>query len=112
MIAALLIGELSADPVARVSGNGNQFVTANLRVPAGDAAQFVSLAAFDVDAAAKLLRLKKGDACAATGTLTMNVWTGKDGTERSGWRITATEILSVYEATKRRKAVAEGDRSE
>ena len=34
MIAALLIGELSADPVARVSGNGNQFVTANLRVPA------------------------------------------------------------------------------
>lgn len=106
MIAALITGELLADPAARTSANGNQYATATLRVPAGDAAQFVSLAAFDVDAAAKLLRLKKGDACAATGTLTMNVWTGKDGTERSGWRLTATAILSVYEANRRRKAEA------
>ena len=104
MIAALLIGELSADPVSRTSANGNQFATANLRVPAGESAQFVGLAVFDRAAAEKLMRLRKGDACAATGTLTTNVWTAKDGTERSGWRITATQILSVYEATKRRKA--------
>ena len=112
MIAALLIGELSSDPIARTSAAGNQFATANLRVPAGDAAQFIGLAAFDRTAAEKLLRLKKGDACAATGTLTSNVWTDREGNERSGWRMTAAQILSVYEATKRRKAVAEGDRSE
>lgn len=106
MIAALVIGELTADPVARTSVNGNHFATANLRVPAGDAAQFIGLAAFDRTAAEKLLRLKKGDACAATGTLTANVWTDREGNECSGWRITATAILTIYEATKRRKAEA------
>lgn len=109
VIAALLIGELSSDPIARTSANGNQFATANLRVPAGGSAQFVGLAVFDRTAAEKLMRLRKGDACAATGALTANVWTAKDGTERSGWRITATQILSVYEATKRRKADAGAD---
>ena len=109
MIAALLIGELSSDPIARTSANGTRrFATANLRVPAGDAAQFIGLAAFDRTAAEKLLRLKKGDACAATGTLTSNVWTDREGNERSGWRMTAAQILSVYEATKRRKADSEG----
>lgn len=107
MISALLIGELSADPVARIGANGNDFATANLRVPAGDSAQFIGLAVFDRAAVEQLMRLKRGDACAATGTLTMNVWMGRDGTERSGWRLTATAVLSVYEATKRRKAEGE-----
>jgi single-stranded DNA-binding protein len=101
MIAALVQGVLAADPVERRSGDGNRFWTANLRVPAGEETLFISLATFSETAGQRLMQLSKGASIAAAGTLEQQVGTAKDSTARSGWRMTANEVLSLYQARKR-----------
>jgi single-stranded DNA-binding protein len=101
-----------ADPVARTAANGKPFWTASVRVPAGSEALFVGLTTFSETAGERLMRLHKGSAVAAAGTLEPTAWTGKDGEERRGWRLTASEVLTVYEATKRRKASANTEGTE
>jgi single-stranded DNA-binding protein len=102
MIAALIQGELSADPQARTASNGARYWTATMRVPAGPEALFIGLSTFSESAGERLGRLHKGAALAAAGTLEATVWTGQDGAERRGWRLTASEVLSVHQARKRR----------
>lgn len=110
MIGALIQGVLAGDPVARTTSSGNTFWTANVRVPVGDDALFIGLATFDATAGARLMQLAKGSSIAAAGTLESNSWTARDGSERSGWRMTANEIMSVYQARKRsRRSDDEGD---
>lgn len=103
MIAALVQGELAADPVERVTAKGAPFVTATVRVAAGAEALFVGLACFDATGCERLAKLRKGATVAAAGTLEATEWTTKDGEARRGWRLTATEVLSVYQARKRRE---------
>jgi len=103
MIGALIQGELIADPQARTASNGKPFWTVTVRVPAGPEALFVGVTAFSETAGERLMRLHKGSAVAAAGTLEATAWTGNDGAERKGWRLTATEVLSVYQARKRRE---------
>ena len=103
MIAALVQGELVADPTARTASNGKPYWTVTMRVPAGAEALFIGISTFSESAGARLMQLHKGATLAAAGTLEATVWTAKDGTERGGWRLTATEVLTVYAATKRRR---------
>lgn len=103
MIGALIQGDLSADPVERVASNGKLFWTVAVRVPAGAEVLFVGLTTFSETAGARLMKLSKGAAVAAAGTLESSAWTDRDGNERKGWRLTATEVLSVYQARKRRE---------
>ncbi len=103
MMGALLTGELSAEPVERTASNGKPFWTATLRVPTGTDALFVGVSTFSETAGARLMKLHKGSTLAAVGTMEPTEWTGKDGEPRRGWRLTASELLTVYEATKRRK---------
>lgn len=103
MIAALVQGALVGDPQQRTTRTGNPFWTANLRVPAGDDAIFVGLTVFSQTAGARLMALHKGSAIAAAGTLELRQWTTSEGAERSDWRLTADEVLSVYSARKRRE---------
>jgi single-stranded DNA-binding protein len=111
MMGALLTGELSAEPVERTAANGKPYWTATLRVPTGTDALFVGVSTFSATAGERLMKLHKGSALAAVGTMEPTEWTGKDGEQRKGWRLTASEVLTVYEATRRRKpgAGAEGD---
>jgi single-stranded DNA-binding protein len=106
MIAALIQGELIADPVPRETAKGVPFATATVRVPAGAEALFIGVAAFDATAAERLAKLHKGASIAAAGTLEATEWQTRDGGARKGWRLTATEVLSVYSARKRRDAEA------
>lgn len=108
MIAALVNGTLAADPVPRTTANGTPFWTATLRIPAGEDSLFVGVATFSETAGERLMRLAKGAALAAAGTLEQTTWTDKAGAERTGWRMTAAEILTVYQARKKRRS-AEGD---
>lgn len=103
MIAAMIQGELVADPVRRQTAKGTEFVTASVRVAAGAEALFIGIACFDDTGCERLAKLRKGAAVAAAGTLETNVWQTKEGEERRGWRLTATEVLSVYQARKRRE---------
>jgi single-stranded DNA-binding protein len=88
--------------MARTASNGSQYWTVNLRVPAGPEVAFVKMTTFSETAGERLMRLHKGSAVAAAGVLEQTSWTGKDGEERRGWRLTASEVLSVYQARKRR----------
>jgi len=103
MIEALTTGELIADPVERTTRAGKPFWTATLRVPAGADSILVGLTVFSASAGARLAQMHKGAKIAAAGTLEASVWSGRDGEERKGWRLTAVEILSVYQARKKRE---------
>lgn len=103
MIAALIQGTLVRDPVERTTSKGKPYTTVQVRVPAGDEVLFVGVAAFDATGAARLAQMKQGGTVAVAGTLETTTWAGKDGDERKGWRLTATEVLSVYQARKRRE---------
>lgn len=109
MISALISGTLVADPVERTTREGKTFVTATARVAAGEDAIFVGIAAFERTAAERLAQMRKGGDVAACGVLEQNTWTAKDGTERTGWRLTASEVLTAYAATKKRRQAEGGD---
>lgn len=106
MIGALDTGTLVGDPVERQAHEGQAFVTTRLRVLADRCC--VRFAQREVPAAC-LTRLRKGSAASAAGILEVNVWAGKDGSERIGWRLIVNEIMRAYGAAKRRREAADGD---
>ena len=106
MIGALITGDLVSDPVGRTTAKGGRFLTATLRVPAGAEALFIGIACFDATGCERLAKLRKGAVVAAAGTLELATWTSKDGTERTSWRLTVGELLSPYQARKRRETGA------
>lgn len=103
MIGAVIHGTLVADPVERQTQAGKPFTTATLRVAAGEDALFIGVAAFEPTAAARLLQMKKGGTVAACGVLEQTSWTTQAGETRTGWRLTASEVLTAYGATKKRR---------
>ena len=104
MIGVLIEGELSAEPAERTASNGNRYWTASARVAAGSESLFIGITVFDPKAGERLMQLHKGSRVAAAGTLEATSWTDKTGAERKGWRLLAHEVLSVYQARKRRDA--------
>ncbi len=106
MIAALIQGDLVADPVERTTAKGAPFVTATVRVAAGTEALFVGLACFDATGCERLAKLRKCASVAAAGALEATEWTTREGETRRGWRLTASEVLTVYAARKRRETEA------
>lgn len=109
MIGAIVTGTLVGDPVERTTQAGKPFVTATVRVAAGEDAIFVGIAAFEPTAAARLLQMRKGGVVAACGVLEVNNWTTQAGEARTGWRLTASEVLTSYGATKKRRSAEGGE---
>lgn len=107
MIAALIQGTLVADPVERTSTNGRSFWTVSVRVPAGDDTLFIGLGTFSETAGARLMNLAKGASISAVGSMEQSTWTDRDGNVRTGWRLAATEVLSVHQARKKRREAKE-----
>lgn len=111
MIEVRATGDLTADPVERQTRAGRPCWTATLRVPAGPDSLLIGLTVFSETAGAWLAPLRKGAKIACAGTLEPAAWTGRDGQERTGWRLTATEVLSVHRARKRREAERRDDQA-
>lgn len=108
MIGANVYGTLTVDPIERQSQAGKTFMNATLRAAAGSDALFIGVVAFDPTAAARLAQMRKGGVVAGCGVLEQTTWKAKDGESRTGWRLTASEVLTAYAATKKRRT-AEGD---
>ena len=102
MISALIQGNLIGDPRRRIASNAKPFVTATLRVPAGADAVLVGVIAFSEPARAALSRLRGGDSMAASGSLELNLWQGREGEQRRDWRLIVSQVMSLYELRKRR----------
>jgi hypothetical protein len=109
MIGALIHGELMAEPVQRTSASGTPFWTCTVRVAAGSESIFVGVSTFSETGGERLMALHKGATLAAVGPLEATTWQTKSGETRQGWRLTATEVMSAYQASKRRKAGAPVD---
>lgn len=109
MIAAMVSGTLAGDPLERASAKGTRYATASVRCSVGTESIFIGVAAFDDDVIARLMRLSKGSPITAAGKLELNAWTDREGRERRDWRLTASEILSPYQAKKRRSSEEGGE---
>lgn len=105
MIDALIAGKLHGAPSQKTSKNGNTFTTAKVRVPSGDDSIFCNVIAFDQDAQGALLALGTGEAVALAGSLKVGTWTARDGTARPSLDMTASQVLTSYHVTRKRKAM-------
>ena len=102
MTSALISGSLFRAPEPRTSKAGKSFVSATLKVKAGESAQFWSLLAFGEEAKAELMRLGNGDAIAAQGA--MKVETGeRDGATRLNFTLFADKILALRQPEEKRE---------
>lgn len=105
MIDALIAGKLHGAPSQKTSKNGNTFTTAKVRVPTGEDSTFCNVIAFDDGAQAALLALGPGEAVALAGSLKVGTWTARDGTARPSLDMTASQVLTSYHVTRKRKAM-------
>jgi len=105
MIDALISGKLMGTPSQRTSKNGNAFTVAKVRVPTGEDSVFCNVICFSDSAQAALLALGDGDAVALAGSLKVGTWQAKDGTHRPSLDMTASQVLTAYHVTKKRKAM-------
>ncbi|NTX29064.1 single-stranded DNA-binding protein [Burkholderia pyrrocinia] len=108
MLDALASGKLYGKPGERTGPSGRPFVTAKVRVPAGDGeALFVNVIAFSDDVKVALLALDDGDSVALAGTLTPKVWTDRNGDAKPALDMVAHAVTTAYHV-KRKRAAAQG----
>ena len=107
MPSVLVEGTLTAAPVRRTSAKGSVFVTAQMRVTADDGESvFCSVIAFQAAAAEALAALGVGDTVAVAGRpAALSQWE-KHGEHKVGLKVTASRVMSVYEAGMRRRAAS------
>jgi single-stranded DNA-binding protein len=106
MLSVLIEGTLIAAPVRRTSAKGSTFVTAQVRCNAEDGESVLcSVIAFQASTAEALAALAAGDTVAVAGPAALSQWE-KNGEHKVGLKVTATRVLSVYEAGMRRKAAS------
>ena len=106
MLSVLIEGTLIAAPVRRTSAKGSTFVTAQVRCNAEDGESVLcSVIAFQAATAEALVGLAAGDTVAVAGPAALSQWE-KNGEHKVGLKVTATRVLSVYEAGLRRKAAS------
>jgi single-stranded DNA-binding protein len=99
-LTVLAQGVLVADPQRR-SGK-TEFATCAMRVATDDGPVLVNMIAFAPEAVAALLALSKGDSLAVTGKAKLTSWT-RDGEEKHGLGVVAEQVLTLYQAGKRRE---------
>ena len=106
MLSVLIEGTLIAAPVRRTSAKGSTFVTAQVRCNADDGESVLcSVIAFQAVTGEALAALAAGDTVAVAGPAALSQWE-KNGEHKVGLKVTATRVLSVYEAGMRRKAAS------
>jgi single-stranded DNA-binding protein len=105
MIEALVSGKLHGEPTEKIAKTGNPFVVAKVRAHAGENDVFINVIAFSPGACEALLALGSGDAVALAGTLTPKAWIDKEGIARPALDLVASQVLSAYHVTRKRKAL-------
>lgn len=109
MIEGLVTGTLAGPVEQRQGKHGSTFVLAKVKANTGeDESLIVNVIAFAAEACAALLALDEGDALALAGALTPKVWTDKQGNTRPALDMVASQVLTVYQAGRKR-AAAGGD---
>ena len=106
MLSVLIEGPLIGGPVRRTSAKGTTFVTAQVRCNADDSESVLcSVIAFQAAAAESLAALGAGDTAAVARPTALLQW-DKKGEHKIGLKVTASRVISVYEAGMQRKAAS------
>jgi single-stranded DNA-binding protein len=108
-IEAAFFGTLSRDAERKTSKGGKSYLRMNVRTGDGDAAQWVSVTAFDEKAIAQADKFTKGARVYIEGSLKLEEWNGRDGVMRRGlsclaWRARLSEIGRNKRSRERRPA--------
>jgi len=105
MIDALITGKLIKDCQLKTSQNGKPYCNFLMSVHVGDPENIVMSGIAFGETADRIAKLGKGDAIAVAGSLKPTEWTDKATNEtRHGLSIIVSNVLSVYDIKKRRKA--------
>lgn len=108
MIEGLISGTLLGLAETRQGKNGSSYALAKVKAAGADTEPLiVNVIAFANEVSAGLMALDDGDAVALTGALTPKVWTDKQGNTRPALDMVATQILTVYHASRKQQAVQE-----
>jgi single-stranded DNA-binding protein len=95
----------TTQPAQKIAKTGKPFMVAKVRAHAGDADVFVNVIAFGQAACDALLALGDGDAVALAGSLTPKAWTNREGMARPALDLVASQVLSAYQVTRKRRAI-------
>jgi single-stranded DNA-binding protein len=102
MIDCAFFAFLANDAEPRTSQAGKQWVRLRVGVGRDDDIQWVSIAAFG-KAAELAAKLRKGDHIYCEGTIKLDTWTGKDGTERHGLSVASFKIDKTHNIGRARE---------
>lgn len=83
-IEAAFFGSVGADAERKTSKSGKEYLRLNVRVGDGDAAQWVSVLAFDLSAVELADRFVRGARIYCEGRSSTSKWTGQNGAKRFG----------------------------
>ena len=112
MLSVLIEGTLLAAPVQRTSAKGTPLVTVQLRCSSDDGESILcSVIAFQASAIEALAALAAGDTAAVAGPASLSQWE-KNGEYQVGLKVTASRVLTVYDAGMRRKAANQSQERE
>lgn len=103
-IFGLVSGTVQGSPATRTTSKGRPWVTLTVKAQGGEGSAFVSVAVFDPDLVEVAGGLSEGESVAAQGRLELRAWTGRDGTERTGLSITASQLMRLEKAERRKRA--------
>ncbi|MBW9249568.1 MAG: hypothetical protein GJU72_10960 [Acidithiobacillus ferriphilus] len=103
-ITAACVITLKKSPIYRLAKDGTMPVWSGFGMAGTDAlgvTAFKSLAE-ELDA----LHLGEGDAITVTGTITLNTWEGKDGSQHSGLKMIASKAEAIAPPAPRQRAAS------
>ena len=103
MIEGLVSGQLVG--CAEMRGGKNESIYAIAKIKAetsGGESIVVNAIAFSAETCKALLALDDGDAITVVGSLTPKVWTDKQGNTKPVMDMVATQVLTVYQASRKR----------
>jgi hypothetical protein len=100
-IHCALEGRLGQDVELRRSQSGKDWCRLSVGVGEGDEVTWVTVAVFEEKARA-LAGLEKGVEVYCEGSLHLNVWTGRDGVERTGLNVTAWQVVPMGQIGRRK----------
>jgi single-stranded DNA-binding protein len=108
-IEAAFFGSLGRDAESKTSKTGKQYLRLNVRVGDGEAAQWVSVMAFDENAIDAANKLTKGARVYCEGRLSIGEWTGQDGTKRTGLSCLSWHCRLAQIGRNRPKRTSDGE---
>ena len=104
-------GALGKPPQQRTSKNGNSYVTASLRVTAGNEVEWWHLLCFHEGAQAEIMRLDAGEKLCVQGPPKIEIYRGGDGEQKISRTLMVDVVLALRQPPRERKPKAAAERA-